>query len=112
MEQILLWNPDVIIFAPNSVYGSVEGDPSWEQITAIQNGAYYEVPYGPYNWMGFPPSIQRYLGMMWMAELLYPEAADYDLKEEVVKYYEMFYHVELTDEQYDKLVANSIGKQK
>ena len=109
MEQILLWNPDVILFAPGSIYASVGEDAAWQQVTAIQNGAYYEVPFGPYNWMGFPPSVQRYLGMLWMAKVLYPEAAEYDLYTEVAEYFRLFYHSELTEAQYDALVANSIG---
>ena len=111
MEQIMLWNPDVILFAPGSIYSSVGEMDEWKSITAIQNGEYYEVPFGPYNWMGFPPSVQRYLGMMWMAQLLYPETADYDLYEAVHEYYDLFYHCDLTREQYDELTANSIGIQ-
>ena len=61
------------------------------------------------NWMGFPPSVQRMLGMMWMAKLLYPDAADYDLQAEVTEYFKLFYHTDLTDEAYNALVANSIG---
>ena len=110
MEQILNWNPDVILFAPDSVYDTVAGDAAWQGVTAIQNGAYYEVPMGPYNWMGFPPSVQRLLGMLWMAKVLYPEAADYDLHTEAAEYFELFYHCELTREQYDALVANSLGR--
>jgi iron complex transport system substrate-binding protein len=111
MEQIMLWNPDVILFAPDSIYASVGGDPLWQDVAAIQNGTYYEVPMGPYNWMGFPPSVQRILGMLWMAKLLYPDAADYDLYTEVAAYFRLFYHCELTEAQYDTLVANSIGVQ-
>ena len=111
MEQILKWNPDVILFAPGSIYATVADDPVWQQVTAIKNGAYYEVPQGPYNWMGFPPSVQRYLGMMWMAQLLYPETAQYDLYAETANYFKMFYHCDLTQEQFDALVQNSIGKQ-
>ncbi len=110
MEQILLWNPDVIIFAPESIYGTVGADKTWQDVTAIANGDYYEVPFGPYNWMGFPPSVQRYLGMMWMAQLLYPEVAQYDLYSEVARYYELFYHCDLTEAQYNVLVANSINE--
>lgn len=110
MEQILNWNPDHIIFAPESIYDSVQDLEEWQSITAIKNGNYYEVPFGPYNWMGFPPSIQRYLGMLWMGAILYPDAIDYDLQTEVTKYYEMFYHTELTDEDYQELVANSVAK--
>ena len=110
MEQILNWNPDVILFAPDSIYDTVAEDAAWQGVTAIQNGAYYEVPMGPYNWMGFPPSVQRLLGMLWMAKVLYPEAADYDLYTEVANYFELFYHCELTQEQYDALVSNSLGR--
>lgn len=111
MEQILLWNPEVILFAPGSIYSTVGSDPAWQQVNAIKNGTYYEVPMGPYNWMGFPPSVQRYLGMMWMAQLLYPDTAQYDLYTEVATYFKLFYHSELTQAQYDALVANSIGAQ-
>ncbi|HML49237.1 MAG TPA: ABC transporter substrate-binding protein, partial [Clostridia bacterium] len=110
MEQILNWNPDVVIFAPGSIYATVAGDANWQTISAINSGNYYEVPMGPYNWMGFPPSVQRLLGLMWMAKLLYPQAADYDLYAEAAQYYRMFYHCELTQAQYDALVAHSIGK--
>ncbi|MDO4487510.1 MAG: ABC transporter substrate-binding protein [Eubacteriales bacterium] len=108
MEQILVWNPEYVIFAPNSIYGKVEEMSEWHNVSAIRDGNYWETPFGPYNWMGFPPSVQRYLGMLWMPQVLYPEYVTYDLKEEVVKYYEMFYHCSLTDEQYDRLTKNSL----
>ncbi len=108
MEQILAWDPEFIIFAPDSVYDSVADDPTWQSLQAIRNGYYLEVPFGPYNWMGFPPSVQRYLGMMWMAKVLYPEAADYDLTAQVGKYFKLFYHCDLTGEQYEALMANSL----
>ena len=111
MEQILTWNPDVVVFAPESIYATVQDDAAWQSVTAIKNGAYYEVPFGPYNWMGFPPSVQRYLGMMWLSKVLYPDAtAQYDLFDDVHEYYELFYHCDLTRAQYDALVANSLGK--
>lgn len=110
MEQILVWDPDFIIFSPGSVYDTVAADGLWQNVRAISEGNYAESPIGPYNWMGFPASVQRLLGVMWMAKLLYPEAADYDLYEEAARYYELFYHCELSTEQYDALVANSIGR--
>ncbi len=111
MEQLMLWHPDVILFAPGSVYASVADDPVWSGLTAIQTGRYYEVPLGPYNWMGFPPSVQRLLGMRWMAKLLYPEAAAYDPYAEAAEYFRLFTHWELTQAQYDTLVARSLGKE-
>ncbi|MTQ96458.1 ABC transporter substrate-binding protein [Pseudoflavonifractor sp. BIOML-A6] len=110
MEQLILWDPDVILFAPQSIYATVDGDATWQSLKAIRNGSYYEVPFGPYNWMGFPPSVNRYLGMLWMGSLLYPEYVDYDLYTEVARYYKLFYHCDLTQEQFDALTANSTGK--
>lgn len=107
MEQILAWDPDFIIFAPDSVYDQVADDPVWQTMKAIQNGNYAEVPFGPYNWMGFPPSVQRNLGMLWMGAILYPDAIDYDLFEEVHNYYDMFYHCDLTEAQFDALMENT-----
>lgn len=112
MEQILLWNPDVIIFAPDSIYSSVKNDKAWNQLAAIKNGHYYEVPIGPYNWMGNPPSVNRYIGMIWITQLLYPDKAQYNLYDEAVKYYKLFYHCDLTEDQYKALVANSISATK
>ena len=110
MEQLLVWNPEVLLFAPDSIYDTVAENDGYAQMTAVQTGRYYEAPMGPYNWMGFPPSVQRYLGLLWMGALLYPDAIDYDLQEEVTKYFDLFYHCDLSTEQYEALVANSIGK--
>lgn len=110
MEQIALWNPDVIIFAPGSIYSTVAQNPAWQKLNAIKNGKYYEVPNGPYNWMGFPPSVNRYMGMIWITQLLYPEKAQYDVYKEASKYYELFYHSKLTEDQYKELVKNSLLK--
>ena len=109
MEQILNWNPAAVIFAPGSIYSTVADNENWQTIPAIKDGRYYEVPMGPYNWMGFPPSVQRILGMQWMAKVLYPDAADYDMYETTQTYFQLFYHCDLTAEQYAALTAHSLA---
>lgn len=104
MEQLLLWNPEYIVFAPNSVYASVGTDPLWMQLSAIKNGNYVEVPQGPYNWMGMPPSVNRYMGMVWLTTRLYPEISPYVLYDEASKYYQLFYNCDLTTEMFEHLV--------
>jgi len=110
MEQLMIWDPDVILFAPGSIYDSVRDDSMWSSLKAVKNGTYYEVPYCVYNWMGFPPSVNRYLGMQWLFKLLYPDQADYDMYEVAKGYYQMFCHCSLSEEQYTELTANSLGK--
>ena len=109
MEQILNWNPDAVIFAPGSIYSTVADNENWQTIPAIRDGRYYEVPMGPYNWMGFPPSVQRILGMQWMAKVLSPNAADYDMYETTQTYFQLFCHCDLTAEQYAALTACSLA---
>ncbi len=108
LEQIFEWNPENIIFGHNSIYATVKEKPQWQGIEAINNDSYYEVPYGPHDWMGRPQATQRYLGMMWLSELFYPDDIEYNFKEKVQEYYSLFYHTELTDEQYISLIENSL----
>lgn len=108
MEQLILWDPDIIVFAPDSVYDSVGEDAVWQQLSAISADEYFETPEGPYGWLASPPSVQRYLGMLWLAELLYPDYTDFDLQTEVTGYYKLFYGYELSDADYAELTANAL----
>ncbi len=102
-EQVALWDPEVIFFSPEVNLEEVVADPAWGQLRAIRSGNYHKAPEGPYNWMGFPPSVNRYLGMYWMASILYPNQVEFDLYDKVSEYYDLFYHVEMTPEYFDEL---------
>ena len=108
LEQILVWNPEVLIFAPDSCYETVAGSPQWSELDAVKEGSFYKTPSGPYGWLSSPPAVQRYLGMLWLGALLYPEYADYDLQEEVTAYYKLFYGCDLEDAMYDELMAGAL----
>lgn len=107
LEQIAIWDPDFILFAADSIYDTAKETAVWCDISAVANGKYIEVPEGPHNWMGTPPAVQRYLGMIWLPTQLYPEYCDYDAKAEILEYYEKFYHCELTEDQYSQLTQNA-----
>ena len=107
LEQILLWNPDVLIFAPDSCYEDIASSEQWQSIGAVVRGDYYKTPSGPYGWLSSPPAVQRYLGMLWLGELLYPDYTEYDLQEKVTEYYKLFYGCDLTGEMYQDLIADS-----
>jgi len=105
MEQLLIWQPEVIIFAPGSVYSKVARNYIWRGLKAIRTGNFYEVPSSPYNWLGFPPSVQRYLGMVWLETTLYPKESSFDVYKETSKFFNLFYHASLTREQFEKIVG-------
>ena len=108
MEQIALWDPELILFDADSIYDTVTSLDTWPELSAIANGNYLEVPEGPWNWMGTPSAAQRYLGMIWLTARLYPEYCDYDAKAEILEFYELFYHCQLTEQQYSDLTARAL----
>lgn len=108
MEQIMLWDPDVILFGPDSIYSSVKEDTLWAELAAVKDNYVYEVPIGPYNWMGRPPSINRIIGIKWLGNLLYPEIYKYDMIKETQKFYKLFYHCEISEQQAKDLMSHSI----
>lgn len=108
LEQIALWDPDLIVFSDDSIYDTVGDDPAWAEISAIKTGTYYEVPAVPYNWMSMPASVNQIMGLQWFARLCYPELFDDDLREVVGEYYELFYGHELTDEECASLMAGAV----
>ncbi|WP_203363581.1 ABC transporter substrate-binding protein [Bacillus sp. REN10] len=113
MEQLLLWNPDMLLFAPDSAYEKAAAkDPLWKDLQAVQNGNVYEVPEAPYNWMSFPPAVNRILGVKWLGNLAYPDVFKYDMIKETKEFYQLFYHYDLTDEEAKELLKNSTLKRK
>ena len=108
LEQIALWDPDFILFAPDAIYDTVSEMDTWREISAVASGNYIKVPEGPHNWMGTPPAVQRYLGLIWLTAQLYPDYCDYDAKAEILEYYKLFYGCELTQEQYQTLTADAM----
>ena len=106
MEQIALWDPEFVVFGPDSIYDTVAERSPWNQIKAIVEGAYVEVPALPDNWMSMPPSVQRYLGLIWLPAVLYPEYCDYDARADIMEYYSLFYGCELTEERYEEITAH------
>lgn len=110
MEQVLNWQPDAILLSPDSIYDTIGADTLWADVTAVQNGRFYEIPGEPYNWLSRPPSIQRLLGILWLGNLLYPQQYDYDMVEKAQEFYKLFYHYELSAQQAETLLSRSTGK--
>ena len=110
MEQLALWDPEFIIFGPRSIFSDVSSRPAWEDMRAISAGNYIETPESPLNWLGTPPGAQRYLGLIWLPSVLYPEYCDYDVQADILEFYRLFYHAELSDAQYEALTENAFVK--
>lgn len=107
MEQLFLWNPDFIIVETLALYDKIIADPAWQELDAVKEGRIYKVPTAPYSFISNPPSINRLIGIPWLGALVYPELYDFDVREEITSFYELFYHLELTDTQLDEVLINA-----
>ncbi|ATU08287.1 ABC transporter substrate-binding protein [Methanohalophilus portucalensis] len=105
IEQVLQWDPEVIITGDRKFYENVYEDPLWQDITAIKNDEVYLFPDAPFCWFDRPPGVNRIIGIPWTAKVLYPqEFSDLDLRSHVKEFYSEFYHYELSEDEIDGLL--------
>lgn len=105
MEQMYLFDPDVMLLSAEGAYTLAEEDPRWQSLRAVQEGNYYEIPALPYSWMANPPSVNRVLGLYWLGNLLYPELYDYDMVQKAQEFYKLFWHYDLSGEEAEALLS-------
>lgn len=113
LEKVMLWNPEVIISwnaKPGAPFIQEIKEAGWKNIKAVQKGQVYDIPTLPFNWFDRPPSINRLIGVKWLANLLYPEYVPLDIKAETKKFYKLFYHVDVSDQEVEELLRYSIRK--
>ena len=105
IEQVLKWDPDVIIARDPIFYKNVFSNPLWQNVTAVKNHEVYLTPDAPFCWFDRPHGANRIIGIPWTAKILYPERfEDLDLNSLTKEFYSKFYHYNLTDEEvYDIL---------
>ena len=106
LEQVIKWNPDVIICgtAPNLANKrKIMSDPQWSGIKAVKNGKVYANPSGVYLWDRH--SAEGALQILWAAKLLHPEKfRELDMKKETAAFYRRFFHYNLTDGDFDSIM--------
>ena len=105
IEQVLLWNPDVIITIDQDFAARVRGDPAWAPVKAVRDGRVHLSPKLPFGWVDFPPCVNRLIGLWWLAKILYPDTFPEDLRARTRDFYARFYHVTLSDAQIDRVLA-------
>ncbi|MGO9318605.1 MAG: ABC transporter substrate-binding protein [Terracidiphilus sp.] len=114
MEQVLCWNPEIVISArdhtstASEFYKTVWTDSAWQLVAAVRNREVYETPQYPFSWLDRPPSVNRIMGIKWLANLFYPEIFRYDMRQETRRFYETFYHLRLSEAQLDELLSTAV----
>ncbi|HET7257166.1 MAG TPA: iron ABC transporter substrate-binding protein [Xanthobacteraceae bacterium] len=105
IEQVLLWDPEVIITIDQDFAADVPNDPAWASVAAVRTRRVHLSPKLPFGWVDFPPSVNRLIGLWWLAKILYPDLFPEDLRALTRDFYSRFYHVTPNDMQIDRVLA-------
>jgi iron complex transport system substrate-binding protein len=105
IEQVLLWNPDIIVTIDQDFAANVLSDPAWAPVAAVRARRVHLSPKLPFGWVDFPPSVNRLIGLWWLGKILYPDQFPEDLRTLTREFYTRFYHVTPSDAQIDRVLA-------
>ena len=97
-EQLLAWDPDVIIvngepkadITGASAAESILGNPDYASLKAVKNEAVYGTPNAPFSWIDRPNGPNRIVGIRWLSGLIYPEYLNFNVDEEVKEFFQLF----------------------
>ncbi len=110
MEQVIAADPEIIVTWDRNFFARVQNDPLWAGIKAVRDARVYLAPTAPFGWVDRPPSLNRVIGLEWLAGLFYPDRLAHDLRETTRSFYRLFYHVDPSDTELDTLIAWSKGQ--
>jgi iron complex transport system substrate-binding protein len=105
LEQVVLWDPEIIVTNDPNFYREVWTLPVWNSVSAVRGKRVYLSPHLPFGWFDYPPGANRLIGLEWLAEILYPQLFRFDLRRDVAEFYRRFYHQEPTARQLEELLS-------
>lgn len=107
MEQVLVWDPEVILTQDKSFYQNVYDNPLWQDVPAVRNKQVLFVPSVPFGWLDIPPSINRLLGALWLTAWIHKENEQV-LLEKVRHLFVMFYQNDPGPEKLKQLLVDPV----
>lgn len=97
-EQLLLWNPDILIVNSPEQRETVYRDERFSRLRAVGNRQVHVAPTGAHSWG--QRTIEQPLTVLWAAKLFHPELfAGVDMANEVRTFYRRFFEYALSDEE-------------
>jgi len=107
LEQVLQWNPDVIITNNPQYFKNVYQNSSWQNVKAVQNKKVYLAPTAPLGWFDRPPGVNTIIGIPWTAKVLYPDKfTSLNMTTLTKQFYQDFYHITLNDDDVKTIMSN------
>lgn len=105
LEQILMWNPEVILCNEDGVDQYIREKDQWQCIDAVKNDKVFLLPVGISRW-GHTTSIETPLAIAWVSNLLYPQyCSDIDVEGLTKEFYQKFFEYQLNSEEVEQLMS-------
>lgn len=97
IEDVIKWNPDVIITTAIDGKNAILKSDQWKDINAVKNNKIFVNPKGVYLWS--VRSAEAALQPLWAAKILHPDLfSDIDINKEMKNFYSTYYNYSLTDD--------------
>lgn len=111
-EQVLLWKPDIIVTWDRNFFAKVTQNPDgiWQSVPAVANRRVHLAPTVPFGWIDGPPSVNRLIGLQWLASVFNGERFTFDIVKDTLAFYKLFYQVDVSANDLATLIAWADGK--
>lgn len=107
-EQVLSYNPEIILVYEKEFYKQIHKDPKWKHIDAVKNKRVYFLPKGPFSWFDRPPTFMKLIGLKWLLSIFHSNVYKIDINKEAKEFYSLFLDLNLTNEQLNKIMGKDI----
>lgn len=98
MEEVMKWDPEIIIVRDYKNKNAILNDDKWKNITAVKEKQVYINPKGVNVWSA--RSADGAMQPLWAAKIFHPELfSDINIENEVKNFYKTYYKYEINDEE-------------
>jgi iron complex transport system substrate-binding protein len=107
LEQVVLWDPDILIVTGPKDVAFVNADRVFRQLKAVRTGRVHVVPVGAHTWAN--RTAEQPLTVLWAAKAFHPDRfASLDLAAETKAFYRDFFGHALSDAEVAEMLSGTL----
>jgi iron complex transport system substrate-binding protein len=104
LEDMLRWNPDVMVVTAAQQINEARADRRFAGITAVKNNSFYVTPTVAHVWGN--RTVEQPLTIFWMMHKLYPNVvSNATLAQEIKRFYHDFFLYDMSDSQVSEIIG-------
>ncbi len=106
MEQLLSWDPDILLVSSPEDLKEVYGDRRFHSIKAVRSRRVYVVPLVAHLWAN--RTVEQPLTLLWAAKIFHPGPfKDVNLVKETGDFYGRFFHYRMSDQETQRILSRT-----